>query len=144
MFKKKTPTRQSYPSKKKRSGAKSAPGSKKALLEAKKVLPGAPEWSTFAKHYFLHNNNKVAKANHHTLCLLPLLQHYCQHCAAANLSPTPPPTPPPLPPLRLPFLSIRRTCSIAAAAARCRIMEGDALLSAGERSDKALINDFER
>ncbi len=58
----------------------------------------------------------------------------------------------PLPPrrrLRQP-LSIRRrqtppsTCSIAAAAARQRVMEGAALLSAGERSDKAPIDDFER
>jgi hypothetical protein len=36
------------------------------------------------------------------------------------------------------------TCSIAAAAARRCVMEGAALLSAGERSDKALIDDFER
>jgi hypothetical protein len=56
---------------------KALPGAKKRSRGQKKGLPGAPERSTFAKHYFLHNNNKVAEANHHTLCLLPLLQHYC-------------------------------------------------------------------
>jgi hypothetical protein len=67
--------------------------------------------------------------------------------AAAAASPTLPPPPPP--PLRRP-LSIRRrrtppsTCSIAAAAARRRVMDRAALLSAGERSDKAPIDDFER
>jgi len=44
---------------KKRSGAKSAPRSEKALLEGqKKVLLGAPEQSASAEHYFSHNNNK--------------------------------------------------------------------------------------
>jgi hypothetical protein len=122
---------------------KALPGAKKRSWGLTKVLPGAPEQSTFAEHYFLHNNNKVAKANHHTSCLLPLLQHYCQHRAAADPSPTPPPTPPPLPPLCRPFLSIRRMCSIAAVAACRHVMEEAALLSVRERSDRAIITDFE-
>ncbi len=48
---------------KKRSGAKSAPRSEKALLEGKeKVLLGAPEQSASAEHYFSHNNNNKPAA----------------------------------------------------------------------------------
>ncbi len=117
------------------------PGAKKHSQEQKKVLPGAPEWSTFLEHCFSHNNNKVAKASHANGCS----SNTTADTAAAAVLSTLPPLPPP--PLRQP-LSIRRRqtlplmCSIAAAAARCCVMEGAALLSAGERSDKAFIDDF--
>ncbi len=107
------------------------------------MLPGAPERITFPEHCFLHNNNKVAEASHANR---RSSNTTANTAAAAALLTLPLP---PLPPLCQP-LSIRRrqtpplTCSIAAAAAHGRVMEGAALLSAGEKSDKALIDDFEQ